>query len=196
MCPSDDGYYRAGLIHNARRFDGGVGWDTNPYRPGVSNYMGNTGHLATGGSAPINTRSNTGIFYGNSSVSFQKIRDGTSNTFIAGERDTDLCRSGTWVGVRNTAGEGSRGIWTVIGASRARLNQPDPPIDWDSNDGCGEGFSSFHPGGANFALCDGSVLFISETIDHNHVHGSPKNANNGTYQRLATRHDGLPVTLP
>ena len=40
------------------------------------------------------------------------------------------------------------------------------------------GFSSFHPGGANFALGDGSVRFLSETIE-------PE-----LYQQLANRADG------
>ncbi len=196
MCPSDDGYHREGLVHWARRFNGGVGWNTHNYRPAVSNYMGHTGHYVTGGHAPIRRRSNTGIFFGDSDVAFRSILDGTSNTFLVGERDTAFCRSGTWVGVRNTAGEGSRGIWTVIGGSRARLNQPDPPIYWGSNNGCGEGFSSLHPGGANFAMCDGSVTFISETIDHHHVHGNHDHPNNGVYQRLGSRNDKLPVESP
>ena len=37
------------------------------------------------------------------------------------------------------------------------------------------GFRSFHPGGANFLLADGSVRFISETID------------GATYRGLASR---------
>jgi prepilin-type processing-associated H-X9-DG protein len=34
------------------------------------------------------------------------------------------------------------------------------PGDWTT----AEGACSFHPGGANFAFCDGSIKFIKETI--------------------------------
>jgi prepilin-type processing-associated H-X9-DG protein len=40
------------------------------------------------------------------------------------------------------------------------------------------GFGAYHPGGANFTLADGSVRFISETIDV------------PTYQHLGHRADG------
>lgn len=43
------------------------------------------------------------------------------------------------------------------------------------------GFRSQHPGGANFVACDGSVHFISETIDYI------------TYQRLGDKTDGSPA---
>lgn len=43
------------------------------------------------------------------------------------------------------------------------------------------GFKSLHTGGAQFVLCDGSVQFISETIDYM------------TYQRLGDRRDGNPT---
>jgi prepilin-type processing-associated H-X9-DG protein len=46
------------------------------------------------------------------------------------------------------------------------------------------GFRSRHTGGVNFAFVDGSVHFISETIDHQ------------VYQYLGCRHDAQPVTLP
>jgi len=46
------------------------------------------------------------------------------------------------------------------------------------------GFKSNHPGGTNFALADGSVRFISETIDHRN------------YQYLGCRHDAQPVEAP
>ncbi len=46
------------------------------------------------------------------------------------------------------------------------------------------GFKSRHTGGVNFAFADGSVHFISETIDHQ------------LYQYLGCRNDGQPTTPP
>jgi prepilin-type processing-associated H-X9-DG protein len=43
---------------------------------------------------------------------------------------------------------------------------------------------SWHPGGVNAALCDGSVTFISDTIDHN------------TFMWLGAREDGNAVAVP
>jgi prepilin-type processing-associated H-X9-DG protein len=43
---------------------------------------------------------------------------------------------------------------------------------------------SFHPGGVNAGLCDGSVRFLSDTIEL------------VVYHRLGARNDGQPVTVP
>jgi prepilin-type processing-associated H-X9-DG protein len=57
------------------------------------------------------------------------------------------------------------------------------PDRYYKNGNVANGFKSRHPGGASFALADGSVRFLSETIDHQ------------TYQYLGCRNDGQPVSL-
>jgi prepilin-type processing-associated H-X9-DG protein len=46
------------------------------------------------------------------------------------------------------------------------------------------GFKSNHTGGANFVFADGSVHFLSQTIEHR------------LYQLLGCRNDGQPAGLP
>jgi prepilin-type processing-associated H-X9-DG protein len=201
ICPSDTGYNKPGQVHNNRHFNGGLGTGTPTpnYLPGVSSYLGVEGHRDI-----TNDVLNTGIFFGNSGITMADVLDGTSNTIAVGERDSFDCRSGSWVGVRNPNGTNERGVHTSVGHSHPKLNQPnDAVIPWDEpRIGCGEGFSSLHPGGAQFVLCDGSVRFLSETIEHfwhpnTIVNGSiadSKNVANATYQRLMTRDDRLPVS--
>jgi len=213
VCPSDP---NDGIAHNARRFQGGLGSvagnlgpnaDGN-WRPGITNYMGNRGVR----DKVQATNDCFGIFFYDSGIKMRDITDGTSCTFMIGERDTENCRSGSWIGVRNPNGDGSRGIWYNIGHAKTVLNASPLVINWGSDNGCGESFASMHPNGANFAMCDGSVRFIKNTIEyidrecrrvngtnrcvyHYFTPGHPDWSWYYLYNRLARRNDGFPVEL-
>lgn len=203
VCPSDP---NDGLAHQNRHFGGGIGTNAGNlgnWRPGLSNYVSNRGTRDQ-----AQQRNDThGAFFHNSNIKFRDFDDGTSNTFIVGERETPNCRAATWVGVRNPRGSGTRGIFQHTAHARALINSPVQP--WSANKGCGESFASMHVGGSQFVFGDGSVKFISENIDSNPLDrnpadpgavawaiftpGDPRYAWYSVYQRLARRNDGFPV---
>ncbi len=129
----------------------------------LNNYAGCFG----GDDVPIDVKNN-GAMYLNSSVGFRQIRDGASNTILAGEKciveDVDELgwMSGTMSTLRNTGVPINKG-WDVGGADpgASRTRKPLPP----PSDTATSGFSSYHVGGSQFVLADGSVTFLSENID-------------------------------
>ena len=118
-----------------------------------------------------------GIFGKATATGFQAITDGTSNTFMVGERDTFENRGAIWMRSTNSDGTQEKGS-SVAGVCHrtARPNlaslRASTPIDRPD---C---FSSAHAGGAHFLLCDGSVRFITENIDL------------PTYENLGSKADG------
>jgi prepilin-type processing-associated H-X9-DG protein len=204
MCPSDTGYNKPSLTHNNRHFNNGLGAIAGGHAQdvlmGVSNYPGVSGHRNVASSA-----SNSGIFFHESAITFADIIDGSSNTFIVGERESLDCRGAVWVGTARPQNTGGQAISQLVGISRPKINQGTVPINWNAGNGtgCMIGFSSFHPGGSQFALADGSVRFIAQTIDHfwdnpsGNVNGNAsdhRSAANRVYQRLMSRDDRLPVS--
>lgn len=118
------------------------------------------------------------------------ISDGSSNTFAIGER--------AWrIGVRDLRAavpimaNGDTGNHSLQGQVYA-MACGRWPLNCTFDQACDRGFSSMHAGGANFAMVDGSVRFISETIDHNPA----TSAVDSTYERLIAIADGQAVQLP
>jgi len=107
------------------------------------------------------------------------------------------------VGVLDTEDILPRAVHMVSGHAQPKLNQDTLQIPWDTaRTGCGEGFSSLHPAGAQFLHADGSVRFVAETIGQNwsnlsgDIYGTIRDSRdrpNGVYQRLMTRDDKLVV---
>jgi prepilin-type N-terminal cleavage/methylation domain-containing protein/prepilin-type processing-associated H-X9-DG protein len=157
----------------------------------TSNYIGVTGFWEIG------VPPEDGVLYANSAVSFAHIRDGASNTFAVGERDF-RCGAGIWAGVPSARGRGPKGADYVLGRISLRMNdEPNTGVP-----SCCQAFSSPHPDGGNFALCDGSVQFVSETIEFNNAGVTDFGPGHapiarpdllGAYQRLGIATDGQPV---
>lgn len=118
-----------------------------------------------GGAETQIAEDNEGVFFLNSRITFRDIRDGSTNTLFFGEKfqtGADLnWMSGTRTSLRNTASK-PNSLPSVRDFQNGRfLDVPDDLKDLDIVGG----FGSWHTGGAQFALGDGSVRFLSENID-------------------------------
>lgn len=127
-------------------------------------------------------------------IRLANIEDGTSNTFFAGETiKFGLQWDPTTFGGVNGAAA-SRSL-TQVRTGHGEFN-PTPDLNVTPPEILRNSFSSNHAGGANFVLVDGSTHFIVESIDHNQVSFRDfvdNGAVRGTYQRLFSLDDGLPV---
>ncbi len=127
----------------------------------TSNYLGVFGTLDVHGcgSVPCGQQcTSDGVFFHNSGIRFADITDGLSNTFVAGERTSDL-EHATWLGA--PAGDDcAPGL--IVGT--AGDHPPNSEVSDIHN------FSSHHPMGTNFLLGDGSVRLVSELIETSLYH--------------------------
>jgi prepilin-type N-terminal cleavage/methylation domain-containing protein/prepilin-type processing-associated H-X9-DG protein len=180
------------------------------FLPSASSYVGSFGMrddkcTASPDGVPNKDQCDSnGMFFGDSRVSIKDVTDGTSKTFMIGERD-GFCLSATWIGSRNNADSQMHSfMWTLAHVTDQKtLNFPTT----GAYNTCTEGFSSAHPGGAFFAFCDGSVRWIDDDVSFDTalnqatctVRGALRCRPQiglkiiGVYQRLAWRNDEVPV---
>ena len=131
------------------------------------------GWNSKGGRGIFNTYGGLAPFGETPHIAIRDITDGTTNTIMFGEvHSVQDDFNDSWHGP-GTAGTTypinlfqpaiSKNLW----ASGNTGSLP-PPLNAVAffTEGWSRGFNSAHTGGAHFCLCDGSVRFISENIDH------------------------------
>jgi len=142
--------------------------------------------------ATSGNNSRGGVLFANKWVRFAEITDGLSNTAAVGEHANFLFNSaGAKVVVSNThgwmMGAGNQGLvynervfnCTTVAYKPGTKTEGLPGIV--SNYGANAPLLSAHPGGSLLALADGSVVFLSESVDLL------------TLAYLVTRNDGQPL---
>lgn len=119
-------------------------------------------------------------------TAFRDITDGTSNTFMVGEKHVTQRGFGRCCGGGANNSDGSwisvTGSWREYNVSRNITKRfGKGPNDLTGDPARGYGFGSWHTGMIQFLMCDGAVKNISLNIDE------------GTKNRLGHRSDGQPV---
>jgi prepilin-type N-terminal cleavage/methylation domain-containing protein/prepilin-type processing-associated H-X9-DG protein len=225
-CPSD------GIIAGLRWPGGPTdGWDCSPIPMTFSSYAGNLGPLIYQWNDP-SLSTMQGVFAHNGNVAvggnanfkpvaIASITDGTSNTLMYGEHAHTLmaAANGDIYGLNWwTSGDYGDTTFSSIfppnyftsdaqswapGADGGIGNNPNAqPTIVPRQTNFADTVTSMHPGGANFAFCDGSVRFLKNSINSWNPRvitaSGPSNAwvynlngqRYGVYQALSTRNGG------
>jgi prepilin-type N-terminal cleavage/methylation domain-containing protein/prepilin-type processing-associated H-X9-DG protein len=159
LCPSDP----ASPSWTATRYDAAGAPVAPVCDVAAADYVGNFGVTEPGVDGE-------GVFFRNSKVRIGDATDGTSLTFLAGERASRWGLS-TWAGAVTGASmvpppgsQAQPGVWVsagfVLGHTFEGAGGPGSP-GTEVN-----GFTSAHPQGANFVFADGHVRFLPSAMDH------------------------------
>ena len=127
----------------------------------------------------------TGVIYTHSATKMGEIRDGTSNTYLAGEKyiQADQYENGTHTGDNEVMYNGTDNdvMRASTYSSSGTYNPMQDRVGYASN---GYIFGSCHAGSFGTVFCDGSVQRIAYSID-------PQ-----THAYLGERADGQAMTIP
>jgi prepilin-type N-terminal cleavage/methylation domain-containing protein/prepilin-type processing-associated H-X9-DG protein len=182
------------MYHNSYFGNAGTWFSPTRYQdPSVANFSAYLGQA-------------NGIFYFYSRTTIASITDGTSNTMALSE-----CAFGKlnqadqtcwhWWASGNYADTMYSTMYPINPFQKINMGDSNPGINADLGPSTP---SSFHPGGANFAFCDGSVRFIKDSVQclpFNPTTGLPlgyvntgglwtQTTPNAVYQALSTRNGG------
>lgn len=156
----------------------------NDYHFGVNSYFGSAGIQGWF----LSGLTRDGVLYYNSSTTFGMLSDGSTNTFLVGERYSNDPEYPAFKNFRGWAWSSAFSARDCIVGMLEPVNYqlpigtgPNPGFSW--TDKKFNSFSSAHPGGANFALCDGSVHFVSS------------DASLEMLENMAIRNDGNIVSI-
>ena len=211
LCPSDGLNNKGRMASRANRNAGTPRpqWAVNNYK-GVLGSNWAWGNFRTSPRPPANSGipdfcntqwgrtcdgldAGNGIFFRGGRADIQResvtdiaeVQDGTSNTLLLGEAIPRWCTHTWWWWFNGTTA-------TTAVPLNARAQRPNCQSgnrtadlncawgDWPNN----YSFMSMHPGGGQFALADGSVRFVTDSIDLT------------TYRSLGTKHNGEAAQVP